>query len=430
MFTDRYGLELTTDSRAAADAFVEGVDRVLAATADVEPMFETAIEADPTFALPHAALARQHQLCGRPAQARAAAEHAASLVHAATLRERQFVEIFTKLVTGDVPAALSLTKAHLADFPRDAFVLAPSCSVFGLIGFSGRIAREPEQVALLEPLASHYGDDWWFLTVHAFALVEFGQWERGRELVERALALYPRNAVGAHIRAHALYEGGEDALALEYLADWLPDYSPKGLMHCHLWWHYCLANMIVGNQREALRAYDEQCAPGVSVSPSINILTDGAALLWRSELAGQARTPARWERLCDYYESTFPRPMVFVDAHAALAYAALGRTDELNAYIEQVQSLGEAGKLPAGTVGATLSRAYRAFAAERWSETIDILEEVLPKVVRIGGSRAQRDLITNTLLAAYVKDGRHDVARKFLENITDRQPARPVAGLS
>jgi len=55
---------------------------------------------------------------------------------------------------------------------------------------------------------------------------------------------------------------------------------------------------------------------------------------------------------------------------------------------------------------------------------------MMGEVVRIGGSRAQRDLVTNTLLAAYVNDGRGDEAAAFLAAAHDRQPSRPVLGLN
>ena len=82
-----------------------------------------------------------------------------------------------------------------------------------------RAAREPEQLALLEPLADAYGEDWWFLSAHAFALCEVGQWAQGRELIERSLVQFPRNALAAHIRVHTLYESGEDEAARAYCVD-------------------------------------------------------------------------------------------------------------------------------------------------------------------------------------------------------------------
>ncbi len=430
MLKDRYDLPLSTDSPAARDAYVEGTDAILAATPGPEAALERAIEADPGFALPHAALARQHQLMGRVAQARAAAGQARALARDATARERQHVEIFHRMVHGKGQEALALTREHVREWPLDAFVLAPSCGVFGLVGFSGRIDREPEQLALLEPLVGAYGDDWWFLSAYAFALLETGEWSRGRTLVERSLEQFPRNAHAAHIRAHALYEGGEDALAKTYLEGWLPEYPREGLMHCHLWWHLALMRLVAGDVEGMWQAWEAHCAPEISQSPSINVMSDGVALLWRAELAGIPRDSARWRRLRDYYEKAFGRPMVFIDAHGGLPYAALGEREGLERFVAQVEELAGKGRLPAGSLGATLTRAFAAFARGDWGETIRLLEPVRNEVVRIGGSRAQRDLVRNTLLAAYVRDGRPEAARALLAAVEDRRPSVPVAGLA
>lgn len=429
MLKDRYGLELTTSSAEARDAYVDAVDRMLAADGHVEDALDAATESDPGFALAHAAQARQHQLNARGKQARAAAEAAAELATGATAREQRHVEIISNLVSGQVPRSLELTREHLVDHPRDAFVLAPACGVFGSIGFSGRIDREPEQLDLLEPLSTHYGDDWWFLTVHAFALIETGQWTRGRELAERSLEQRPDNSHGAHTLAHALYESGDDDEALDFMGRWLPGSDRASLMHCHNWWHYSLLLLMTGRHDEAAEAFAENCLPGTTDSPSINVFTDSSSFLWRSELAGVPRNLDRWDTVRQYYEEQFRRPIVFVDAHAALPYAALGQTEQLEACIAQLQELGEADRLPADTTAASLARAYEAFAAGKWSTVIDTLQPVMDQVVRIGGSRAQRDLLTNTLLAAYVNDDRMAEARALLDGIHDRRPSRPIAGL-
>lgn len=430
MFNDRYGLEITTSSAEAFDAYVDGVDRMLTARGDVEARLGAAIEADPIFALAHTALARQHQLMARGREARTTMQTAAELTSGVTERERQHVDIYAQLIAGKVPEALELTRAHVERYPRDAFALAPACGVFGMIGFSGRKNRESEQLELLEPLATHYGDDWWFLTVHAFALLETGDWRRGRQLAERSLEQRPDNAHGAHTLVHALFEAGADDEAIGFLAEWLPAADRGSLLHCHNWWHYALLLMSAGDNDAAWRAFSENCLPGTSGSPSINVFTDSSSFLWRSELAGNARDRDAWNSVRDYYESNFRRPIVFVDAHAGLVYAALGETEPLKACITQLQELGEAGRLPAETTAASLARAYDAFVSEQWTQVIDILEPLMPQIVRIGGSRAQRDLMTNTLLAAYVNADRLTDAKAFLANIHDRQPSRPVAGLA
>src|ERR671918_315969 len=58
MLLDRYGLPLSTSSTAARDAYVAGVDCVLSAAHGDQAHLERAVEADPDFALAHAALAR------------------------------------------------------------------------------------------------------------------------------------------------------------------------------------------------------------------------------------------------------------------------------------------------------------------------------------------------------------------------------------
>ena len=87
-----------------------------------------------------------------------------------------------------------------------------------------------------------------------------------------------------------------------------------------------------------------------------------------------------------------------------------------------------AGKQPAGQVVATLVAAFGAFARSDWNGAISLFEQALPETVRIGGSRAQRDLVAYTLVAAYLKAGRADDARQMIVRQTERRPAVNVAG--
>jgi hypothetical protein len=76
-----------------------------------------------------------------------------------------------------------------------------------------------------------------------------------------------------------------------------------------------------------------------------------------------------------------------------------------------------------------LANGLAAYGDGDWAKAIAILEPALSETVRIGGSRAQRDLIENTLLAAYLKAGREANARRLLAAHADRRPSIPVAGL-
>ncbi len=429
MPTDRYGLVVSTTSDAAHSHYLVAMDQMLAAEAGVGESLAAAIGEDQTFALAHAAMARHCQSSGRITEARQYGERASILAQQTTIREQEHVEIVRLLVNGRTDEAFGLIVEHTVEYPRDALALAPAMGVFGLIGFSGRLGREAELLALVEPLVPHYGDDWWFQLVHAFALIETGQWERGRELAELALAQRPGNPHGAHTLAHALYEAGQDQDAAAFLEGWLPSSDRGSLLHCHIWWHYALLLMGAGRTDEAWVAFSSNCLPGNSDSPAINVFTDSASYLWRAELAGAERDVATWQTVQDYYQSQFSRPIVFVDAHVGMAYAALGEKEQMEAVGNELRELGEAGKLPAGTTAASLTEAYEAFAAGNWGRTISVLEPLMGEVVRIGGSRAQRDMVMNTLLAAYVRDSRSDDAAALLDGISDRRPSRPIDGL-
>ena len=76
-----------------------------------------------------------------------------------------------------------------------------------------------------------------------------------------------------------------------------------------------------------------------------------------------------------------------------------------------------------------IARGLIAYAAGDWDRAIAELGAALPATVRIGGSRAQRDLVENTLIAACLKAGRASDAYKRIEAHTDRRPSVPVAGL-
>jgi hypothetical protein len=74
MLQDRYGLSLSTSSEAAASAYRDGIDLMLAAWPGAERALDAAIAADPGFALAHAGRARTHYLYadGRAAKAKTA----------------------------------------------------------------------------------------------------------------------------------------------------------------------------------------------------------------------------------------------------------------------------------------------------------------------------------------------------------------------
>lgn len=425
MLEDRYGLPLGTASAAARDAYVAGVDGILAATAGPERHLNGAIEADPAFALAHAALARAHFIVAKVPEARAAAARARELAARATPREQAHVNALALAIEGKPVEAFAATREHLAQYPRDAMVLAPATGVFGLIGFSGRQEREPEQYDLLRSLAPAYGADWWFEMVLAFAACEDGKLAEARALIERSMAANPASAHGAHIKAHVLYECGEPQAGADYLADWMPGYDRQGLMHCHLSWHMAMFALELGRAEEAWRAYRGAVHPGGSWGPPLNVVTDSVSFLWRAELAGQPRRADLWREALGYVRNQFPKAgIAFVDVHAAFACMANDDREGLSRLAQELRERVAAGRAPAGPVVPLIAEGLGAYGAGEWAKAADLLGKALPETVRIGGSRAQRDLVVRTLAAACLKAGREAEARAILAGRPGRRPSQ------
>jgi len=375
-----------------------------------------AIEADPAFALAHIGLARGCFVQADVNAAREATVRARNLAKGATVREQSHVNAIALSIDGKPVDALAATREHLREWPRDAMVLAPATGVFGLIGFSGRQEREEELYQLLHELAPHYADDWWFL-------------DAAWQLIEKSMVANPRNAHGAHIRVHVLHEMGEMARAMDYLENWMPGYDRRGLLHCHLSWHVALTALSLGKPERAWEAYRTAVHPGGSWGPPINAVSDSAAFLWRAELAGGERRPELWHEVRDYALKSFPGAgLSFVDVHVGLVCVADGDFAELERLAGELRERIKAGKAPAGSVVSTIAEGFAAYAKGDWNEAIRHLEAALPETVRIGGSRAQRDLVEHTLVAAYLKVARPEKARTLVARRADRRATVPVAG--
>jgi hypothetical protein len=159
------------------------------------------------------------------------------------------------------------------------------------------------------------------------------------------------------------------------------------------------------------------------------VATDAPAYQRRAELAGQARRPETWRQVQGYVSKSFPKAgIAFADVHRAVACAATGDSTGLEQLVGELRERLAAGKLPAGLVVATLAAAFGAYARNDWDAALALFEQALPETVRIGGSRAQRDLVEHTLVAAYLKAGRADAARRMIARRIGRRPAVNVAG--
>ena len=432
MLADRYGLALSTASTAARDAYVEGYDLMFALWPGAADGFARATAEDPHFALAHLGSAQAAAATGDGPGAQASLAAAKATGGNLPEREASHLGFFALLLSGQADAARGAARAHLAAWPRDAAVMNHYGTILGLISSSGHSDVKREQEAVMDGFAAHYADDWWYMGHHAMAISERGRPQEARALVERSLAANPRNAFAAHSRGHVDYE--EDAPgARAFLADWLPDYPRDGLAHGHLVWHLAIAELAAGHQEAALRLYHEALAPGMHQGAPRMRVYDAIQFLWRWELAGNPRDPTRWQAVQAFSRTVLPLPRsmnAFADLHVPLADAMAGNGDALQAWLEQMEELGRAGRYPGGMIVPDVARGLAAFARGDHAGAIAKLEPLLAETERLGGgSRAQHDLVEFTLLRAYVEAGRLDDMQRLLAARRPGSARVPVFGV-
>lgn len=429
MLTDRYGLPLSTTSAVARDAYVEGVDLLLTVYPGATAAFDRALAADPDFALAHVGKARAAQVATNPDAMRASLATALSLVESVSARERSHIGVFRHLFSGQPVEALAALRAHVKTWPRDVLILSLAANQGGLIGMCGLPGREQDLVDFLGGFAPHYGEDWWFEAHYAMALSEIGRHAEARPLIERSLGRFKRNAYGAHAFAHLCYETGERDAGIAFLRDWLPLYDRGGSLFGHLNWHLGLFELHAGNLEGGLRLYNEAFCADDHRGAVHQKLSDSAAFLWRAELAGHPRESARWERLKEYAREKLPRPgMSLADWHVGLTYAATGDEAALESWVRDIEALADAGRYPSGRLIPAVTRAFAAHQRGDHETAIELIEAMLPERERIGGSRAQGDLVEATLLKSYLATGRVAEARRLVERRRTGPAGLPVAG--
>jgi hypothetical protein len=258
MPSERFGYPLTTVSEEAAEHYRRAIDCMLSANFGAADALDAALDADPDFALARIAKARWLAVYMRGPEAQAEAAAARMLRDRLTAREARHVEIVASAIEGAGLRALGLLDEHLADYPRDELPLFLALGAFGLLGFSGRRDHREAELAMLQRLLPHWGEDWFFQTFLGWARIESGSdVAAGIAEVERSLSLNPRNAWAAHALAHGYYEAGDAEAGAAFVTGWVPEYDRRSQLHGHLSWHLALFELARDNVARAHEIYTD-----------------------------------------------------------------------------------------------------------------------------------------------------------------------------
>jgi hypothetical protein len=102
----------------------------------------------------------------------------------------------------------------------------------------------------------------------------------------------------------------------------------------------------------------------------------------------------------------------------------------LDTRARQIEALAREGRYPSGSYLPALAGGLAAFEHGDFSGAIEMQAPLQGENERIGGSRAQHDLIDFTLLRAYLADQRLEEARHLLSVRRPGASGIPVLGVA
>ncbi len=430
--TDCRGLDITAASEAAVAGFDRTIGAYLGLRADTGDHLKATLEADPGFAMAHVLrgyfmlLFASRKLVGRALSSLEAARKAAR-EGGCNRREGLHIEALGAWSSGNQKHALALWDAILTEWPRD--VLALKLSEYWNF-YLGDCAGMREVQARVAP--------WWdesvpdcgkVLGMSAFAFEECGAYEEAERRGRRAVEIDRADIWATHAVAHVMEMTGRQRDGIAWVDGRAGDFAGCNAFANHLWWHRALFHFELGRFDDVLDLYDREVLPEQAFE--YLDICNAVSILWRLEEEG-VDVGSRWERVADAAaERAGDLQLVFADAHYAMAFAAAGRGEALDALIAGAEEFVECCEdTQAGVMaeyGLALCRAAAAAKAEDWSAAVDLLYPRRRGVRAIGGSHAQRDMFRRALIHAAQQAGSERLASSLLAERCEEKPASPIA---
>ena len=432
MHTDSRGVSVSTQHRSSIDAYDRAIELMHEYAGNPIAILDEALARDPSFVLGHAAKAAFIAGAGDKLyepELRASVEAAEQLLSTANERERGLVAAARAWLDGDLERAIDLWGRVAIAYPRDTLALQAAHIGDFMIGQQTMLRDRVAQVLhAWDEDVPGYG---WVLGMYAFGLEETGDYARAEEVGRRAVALNARDGWAAHAVAHVLEMQARLDEGIAWLTETSRAWAPDNALAFHNHWHRALYHLDLGDAAAALEIYDRQVRP--ADSRVVLEMIDASALLWRVHLLGED-VGARWASLAAAWrERTHDRYYAFNDVHALMAF--IGAHDD-EAAGEAVGAL-EAAAAGSGTnarmareVGLPVARALVDFGRGEYAACVDALLPVRHVALRFGGSNAQRDVISLTLLEAALRGGKVALARALASERTRLRPSNPRAWLA
>lgn len=428
MIFDQQGNALHGANAEAARHFDLAIHSFNSYRGDLPGHLSRAIEAAPAFGMAHVFEAWVGMVSTEPAAiaaARSTIRHLESMPRDA--RVDAHLAALRLLGSGQWSAAARSLERYSSEHPHDMLALQAG-HLLDFCRADSRTLRDRIARALPHWPADMPGHAF-LLGMHAFGLEECGDYSRAEDSGRRALAMQPLDAWGHHAVAHVMEMQGRPEDGLGWMIAREPHWGGEdNFFKVHNWWHRALFHLDLGQTDEVLALYDGPVREAHSAVAYD--LIDASALLWRLELLGIS-TGNRWEEVAHAWEAIADgRTYAFNDWHAVMAWLGAGRDAEVEQMIAAWRNL--AGERDENArwirqVGLPLVEGFTAFWRGDHATAVERLHATRHFTNVFGGSHAQRDIISFTLVEAALRAGQGHFAQALVQ---ERLAMKPHSALN
>jgi hypothetical protein len=343
---------------------------------------------------------------------------AAEAVRGANAREGAFIAFLRAWLEEDLPRARALSAAIVAEWPRD--LVAVKLNQY--LAFGDGDAPAMLRIALAAVPAS--ADVPQMHGMLAFAHEQCHRLADAEAAGRLALEMTEREPWAQHALAHVMLTQGRIDEGARFMEAAAPTWSGlNSFMVTHNFWHLALFQLSQGRTDAVLQAYDAHCwAHDRDYSQD---QVGAVSLLARLELAG-VDVGNRWTDLANRIAARGPdveQPFLSLQYLYGLARASRPEAEILmDAFRRRAREAPPFSREVWAEIALPVAEGIVAFHTGRPDDAVRGLDRALPRLHRIGGSHAQRDLFDQIRLAALTACGRWVEVQQILEQRRANDP--------
>ncbi len=408
---DVRGLSVSGASSAAVERFEALIDDLYYYRPGVMDRLDALLLEFPEFVLAHVLRGYSHMTDGTlDAHPKARVHLLRAEALPANPRERLHQEALRAWLADDLSARAAAWEQILVEWPLDLLALRQHT---GTLFWTGDKRHQAEVSA---GVATHWGRQTpgyaHFLSAHAFAMEEVGQYAVAERCAREALALQPQDLWALHGLTHVFEMQGRTQEGVGLLSDAAPFLKDYNLFRGHLWWHLSLFKISQSRFDEALDLFDREVYP--QSSTFYLDVQNGASLLARLEFQGVDVGLARWERLAQASLLNATQSTIwFTSMHHVMALMRSGRVSAVQSTFDYLSCAGTSSTQAA--LAHELAQAGAAFYQDKPREALERMLAVRQRHGELGASHAQQDLYDQIMVTAALQLGDLPRVRQLLK---------------